>query len=197
MGSAWSSPAKQTGTAQNFSPQQMQAFNQFAKMGQQGGLPAAYDVQQSQIYNPLFSQISQQLNPYSSQAFNQQFQEAFANPMMRQYEQDILPAIRSQYYSPTASYGAGLNQAINQSAQHLTQNLGQLRAQYGMNQQQQGIANALGLLGQQQGGAQKYFSELFGASPNTAIVQGPTSGWARDLYTTSAEAAGRAMGALK
>jgi hypothetical protein len=144
-------------------------------------MPSSYDITQNPMYAPLFQQIQQQLNPYGSDAFNQQFQQAFVNPAMKSYEQEVLPAISSQFYQPTASYGAGLNQAINKSAENLQQGLGQLRAQYGMSQQQSGIANALGLIGQQSQAGQNYYNQVFGASPVSAIVQGPQSGPLRDV----------------
>lgn len=181
MGQAWGSPAQQTGYAQNFDPNQMAAWNQFSKGGQGGQMPSAYDVTQNPLYSQASNQVSQQLNPYNSPQFNQQFQDAFVNPAMKSYNEEVLPSIRSQYYSPTAAYGAGLNQAINKSAENLQQGLGQLRAQYGLSQQGMGAANSLGLIQQQQNSGQNYYNQLFGASPVSALVQGPQSGPLKDV----------------
>lgn len=195
MGSAWSNPAHQTGTAQNFDPNQMAGWNQFSQGAKGGQMPGAFDITQNPMYADLFKQIQGQMSPYGSPQFEQQFQQGFVNPAMKSYEQEVLPQLRSQFYSPTASYGAGLNQAINKSAENLQSGLGELRAKYGMSQQQSGIANALGLMQQQMGAGQNYWSTLFGASPTSAIVQGPQSGWGKDIATLLAQIAASKVGA--
>jgi len=194
MGSMWSSPAQQTGFAQNFDPNQQAGWNQFSQGAKGGQMPGAYDMSQNPLYSGAMQQIQQQMNPYGSEAFNKQFQEGFVNPAMKTYEQDVLPQLRSQYYQPTASYGSALNQAVNKSAENLQSGLGELRAKYGMSLQQNGIANALGLMGQQSQGGQNYYNQLFGASPTTALIQPQSSGPLKDILQMLASFGGSYYG---
>lgn len=176
LANLWSQGPKQVGYTQNFDPGQKGIWDSFTNK-----MPAAYDMSQNPLYGSLLEQIQGQLNPYGSEGFNKQFQEGFVNPAMKTYQEDVLPQIRSQFYSPTASYGAGLNQAINKSAENLQSGLGELRAKYGMSQQQAGIVNALGMTNQQMGAQQNYYNTAFGASPTSAMVQGPQAGPLKDI----------------
>jgi len=172
----WNQDPKYMGQAPNFDPMQQKQWGQFNQQK-----PGAYDLSQHPLFGPLIQQIKSQMNPWNSQEFNEQFKQGVSDPAMKMYNEEVLPSITSQFYSPTASYGAGLNQAINKSAQNMQQNLGQLRSQYALSQRQQGIVNALGIMGHESQVGQNYYNQIFGASPVSSMVTGPQSGWLKDL----------------
>lgn len=196
MGAAWSSPAQQTGQTQNFDPRQQGIWNQFTS-----GIPDAYDISKNPLYGQSSQAIGNFLQPFDAQQSQQYFNEGVANPALKTYNEDILPSIKSQYYQPNAAYGSGLNQAISKSAENLTQGLGSLRANYlqqgqrdWANNQQGALAQALGLMNSQAGHQQGYYNTAFGASPSSALVQGPQSGPLRDILQMIASALGASRG---
>lgn len=180
--SAWSgTPAKQIGQA---TPQV--GFNQYAQQGMQ-------DLSQ----NPLWQQASQLIQNMLSPdyALQQQdlFQRGVADPSIRNYEQNILPRIKSSYYAPSGVYGSGLNKAITQSSNELSQGLDELRARYlmqGQNQQQNALSSALGFAQAPFQQNQQYYNTLFGAQ--SPIIQEAQSGWIMDLLKSLISSGGQA-----
>lgn len=100
--------------AEKFSPQQQPYFNQASQMGMQG------------LQNPLagFEPISQMAT--------------------RNWEKNILPALKSQFADVDAQESSGFQEALGQSGADLATQLGALGSQYGL--QQQGLSqNLLGM----------------------------------------------------
>lgn len=192
MGAAWSSPPQQVGQTQNFDPRQQTIWNQFTS-----GIPSAYDLTQNPLYGKSSEAISNFLQSFNPQQSQEYFNQGVQQPALKAYNEEILPQIRSQYYSPTGTYGAGLNQAISKSAENLTQGLGSLRANYlqqgqkdWMTNQQGALSQALGLINAQSQAGQNYYNQAFNASPASALVQGPQSGPMRDILQMIASAIG-------
>lgn len=116
----------------------------------------------------LFSSTLEQLGPAFTQTYGQLlqpqdpgqlqdvFQQAYVDPAMQAYQQQILPAIQQRFVDVGAGSSSALNQALAQSAQDLSTSLG---TQFGnLYQQQQGrqlqgqlaaLSGLQGLLGQQ------------------------------------------------
>lgn len=107
--------------------------------------------EQQQLYSgtlgqsgPAFQQAySQFLQPMDLGAQQDIFQQAYVNPAMQAYQQQILPAIQERYADANAGSSSALNQALAQSAQDLSTSLG---SQFGQFYQQQ-QANQLAALG--------------------------------------------------
>ncbi len=126
------------------------------------GTMQGYDYTQDPLYN-LASQTAQQspyLQQFNPSMYDQLFQQGVANPVLQQYEKDLLPRINQAYTMPgMSSRGSGFQNALSQSLTDLGTNLGSLRANYLMGQQQQhmmGQQNALSnLLGLSQARAQQ------------------------------------------
>lgn len=184
MGQAWTgTPGRQTGMASNFNPEVESLFSKYIQGGPGGG--------QGIAQNPLYQQASQatqqNLGQFNPQQFEQLFQQGIANPTIRNYEQQVLPAIQNRFSDQSNLYGSGLNQALNQSAQELTGGLGELRARHQgqayeshQNRQLQSIMQALGLAQAPGQESQQFYNQAFGTKSHTPIVQGPQSGWAKD-----------------
>lgn len=172
-------PAQQTGFLQNFDPQRQRLFDQWTQQVGQNNL----------AQNPLYQgavgnlQSSPYAKPFDPSQYNQYFQQGVADPAMKQYNEQILPSIKSKYHSPHGIYGSALNQAINQSASDLSGNLNSLRANYlGQSQQQHGAGQLQHVLQQlslaqapmnQQAGL---VNSVLGAGNVTPMVEEPQAG---------------------
>lgn len=109
-------------------PQQQQAYSQTIGAG-----------------SPGFSQSFEQfLQPQSQEGMQEEFQRSYVDPAMQAYQQNVLPAIQSQFSDLDAGSSSALNQAIAQSASDLSTTLG---SQYGQlaQQQRQNQLSAMGL----------------------------------------------------
>jgi len=94
---------------------------------------------------PQAAQSYQQfLQPYQPEQFEGLFQQAFIDPAMLTYEQQVLPAIQQRFENLGAGSSSALNQALAQSATDLSTMLGSQMGQFYQQQQ----ANQLGALGQ-------------------------------------------------
>ena len=116
------------GQANLSSPQQSQFINSLV-----GGLAP----QAQQAYGQL-------LQPYDPQQFQSLFQQAFIDPAMMNYEQQVLPSIYQSFGDANAGSSSALNQALAASARDLSTGLGQQMGNFYQNYQQQ----QLGALGQ-------------------------------------------------
>jgi len=190
---AWSgTPAQQIGTASNYSPYQMAGLEQFAKSA------GNYDLTKSPIYSSAQNYLTNTLNSqFNPEQYNQMFEQGVANPTMKTFNEQVMPSIRSQYYSPGAVYGAGLNQAMSKAGTDVTQGLGALKSQYMMqaqqnfaNQQQGALQNALGMATAPAATNLAYYQQLFNAKPQTPIVQEAQGGWLQNLLQTLATSIG-------
>ena len=84
------------------------------------------------------------LQPYDPEQFQGLFQQAFIDPAMQTYEQQVLPSIQQRYIGANAGSSSALNQALASSASDLSTSLGSQMGQFYQQQQQ----NKLGALGQ-------------------------------------------------
>lgn len=94
--------------------------------------------------------ISQLLQPgQDMEAMQQMYQQAFIDPAMLAYEQDILPAIQQRFGDANAGSSSALNQALARSAADLSTMLSGQMGQYAMHREalnQQGQLGGLGVL---------------------------------------------------
>ncbi len=91
--------------------------------------------------------FQQFLQPYDQEQFQGLFQQAFVDPAMLTYEQQVLPAIQQRFVEAGAGSSSALNQALGQSAADLSTMLGGQMGQFYQQQQGQQL-NALQLLSQ-------------------------------------------------
>lgn len=77
------------------------------------------------------------------------FQQAVAAPTMREFEQQILPQLRQSAQNVGAGSSSAFNRALARAGTDLAANLASQRASFGLGQQQQALANLLGISGQQ------------------------------------------------
>lgn len=102
------------------------------------------------------------------------FQSSIVDPAMKQYEEQILPAIQQRFVDSNSAASSALNQTLTQSAGDLSNVLAgqKINLQQSMSGQQLGALSAiLSLLGQ------RSFDPL---------VQGPTSGLLKDIIAGGA-----------
>lgn len=117
------------------------------------------------------------LQPYSEEFF----QQSVVDPSMRQYEQQMLPAIQQRFVDANAGSSSALNQALTSSAQDLSNVLAGQRINL-----QSSMANQnLGALGQ--------IMQMFSQRQFDPIVQGPTSGLLKDLVAAGGQIGGAYM----
>jgi hypothetical protein len=100
------------------------------------------------------------------------FQQGVVDPMTQQYRQQILPALQQRFVDANAGSSSALNQALAQSANDLTTQMGSLYLPFRQNQQQTQLSAAQGyagltnpymsLYGTQMGGRQAALSGLSG-----------------------------------
>lgn len=109
------------------------------------------------------------------------FQQGVVDPAMRQYQQQILPALQERFVDANASSSSALNQALTQSAGDLSNVLAGQRI--GL---QQSMAQ------QQLGGLSAVLSAL-GLRSFDPIVQGPQGGWLTDITKGFAQGAGAGL----
>lgn len=96
---------------------------------------------------PLAGQAySQFLQPQSQEDLQSAFQTGVVNPLLQNYQQQILPAIQQRFVDANAGSSSALNQALSSSAQDLTTALGSQYIPFMQGQQQNTLA-ALGQLG--------------------------------------------------
>ena len=197
MGNAWTGkPAQQVGMTNNFDPETMARFSKFAEEGPGGGNPLSQ--------NPLYQQTAQTASrfqqPFDPGQFEQLFQQGIANPTIRNYQQQVLPAIANRFMDQSNIYGSGLNQALAQSANELTGNLGELRARHQGQAQESHENRALQAMMQSLGIAQapgqeqsNWYNQLFNANAHSPITEGHQSGWLKDLTELAVQLAGAAV----
>jgi hypothetical protein len=92
----------------------------------------------------IFQQI---LQPQTPEQFQDLYQQAFIDPAMRTYEQQVVPSIQQRFVEAGASSSSALNQALGQSAADLSTMIGSQAGQFYQQQQGQQL-NALQLLNQ-------------------------------------------------
>lgn len=115
--------------------------------------------QQSNVLNQLLQGLGPQANQAISQLLSggdqgqmqDMFQQAFIDPAMLTYEQQVLPAIQQRFVDAGAGSSSALNQALGQSAADLSTMLGTQMGQFSQFQQQLKQQGQLGALGQVQG----------------------------------------------
>jgi hypothetical protein len=91
--------------------------------------------------------FSQFLQPYDPEQFQDLFQQAFVDPAMLTFEQQVLPSIQQRFVDAGAGSSSALNQALAQSATDLSTMLGSQAGQFYQGQQGNQL-QALGLLNQ-------------------------------------------------
>lgn len=74
------------------------------------------------------------------EAYEAAFQKSVVDPAMMQYQQRVLPAIQQRFIDANAGSSSALNDALAQSAQDLTTQLGSQYGQFFQNQQQYDLA---------------------------------------------------------
>lgn len=146
------SNAQQVGTAQTMSPEQLNYIQQMLgpMLAQQG----------QAAYGNLLSGPSEE-----------DFQKSVVDPTMKNYEQQMLPAMQQRFVDANAGSSSALNQALAQSAGDMSNTLAGKRLDY-----QNSIAQRqLGALGQQ--------GQLVNSKTVDPIVQGPQGGLLKDAIT--------------
>lgn len=92
------------------------------------------------------------LQPYSPEQYQDVFNKAVVDPTMKQYNQQVVPAIQQRFVDANAGASSALNQALGKSAEDLGTMLGSQYLNF-FNQQQANTLSALsglgGLAGQQ------------------------------------------------
>lgn len=144
---------------------------------QQIGLTQGYDFTKDPAYQQAFNTLSQSpfMRQFDPMQYESYFQQGVANPALKTYEQQILPAIQSRNYSPSAVHGSSLNQALRSSAEDLSTGLGALRANYLQQGQQSHAQNQLQAIAQSLGLSSAR------ASQTQPILQEAQTGWLQDL----------------
>lgn len=93
--------------------------------------------------------------------FQDLFQQAYVDPAMLTFEQQVLPAIQERFVGANAGSSSALNQALAQSATDLSTMLGSQMGQFYQGQQQLGQQGQLGALSALQGSlGQKQFDPI-------------------------------------
>lgn len=111
--------------------------------------------QQGNWINDILGNLNQQgqdayssfLQPYDPEQFQGLFQQAFIDPAMQTYEQQVIPGIQERFGQANAGSSSALNQALASSASDLSTSLGSQMGQFYQQHQQ----NQLGALGQMGG----------------------------------------------
>jgi hypothetical protein len=137
MGSTLMGSAKQSGSAPLMTGEQ----SSYLAQALQGLGPQA---------NEAFSQFIQ---PYDQNQFQGLFQQAFVDPALQQYEQQVMPMIQQRFIDAGAGSSSALNQALGQSAADLSTMLGSQMGQFYQGQQQnrlQALQGLTGMIGQRQ-----------------------------------------------
>jgi len=112
------------------------------------------------------------------------FQQAFVDPALQTYEQQVLPAIQQRFIDAGAGSSSALNQALGQSAADLSTMLGGQMGQFYQQQQ----ANKLSALGLGAGVAgQRTFEPIVQQQQG---IMGPLIGAAGQIGAASAGAGG-------
>lgn len=103
-------------TAQT-SPLLKQAFENVQDLGMQ-------NISQSQPYQQGLGLLSSLAQPYSPEQAQQYWQQAFYEPALRQYEQDLLPKLQERFIANNAVDSSAFNRAIARSSEDLMKDLG-------------------------------------------------------------------------
>ena len=90
--------------------------------------------------------MGQFLQPYDQEQFQGLFQQAFIDPALMTYEQQVLPTIQQKFVDANAGSSSALNQALAQSATDLSTMLGSQMGQFYQNQQSNQLSGVSGLL---------------------------------------------------
>lgn len=113
-------------------PQQMQILSQI--------------LQQPGLGQQFGQNVSNLLTPQGPEAYQEAFQKGVVDPAMMQYQQRVLPSIQQRFIDANAGSSSALNDALAQSAQDLTTQLGAQYGQFFQNQQNLDLSRAnLGL----------------------------------------------------
>lgn len=99
-----------------------------------------------QLGQPGVETLGQFLQPYDPEQFQGLFQQAFIDPALLSYEQQVLPAIQQRFVDANAGSSSALNQALAQSATDLSTMLGSQMGQFYQNQQANQLSAVSGLL---------------------------------------------------
>ena len=75
------------------------------------------------------------------------FQQSVVNPLMQNYQQQVLPAIQQRFVDANAGSSSALNQALASSANDLVTQLGSFYLPFRQSQQQTQLSAAQGLAG--------------------------------------------------
>lgn len=113
----------------------------------QGGVSAGQT--QQQIGQGIQQALPSLLAGLTPGGQDQIFQQAVAEPTMRDFEQNILPQLRQSAQNAGASSSSAFNRALASAGTDLAANLASQRASFGLGQQQQSLANLLGISDQQ------------------------------------------------
>lgn len=100
----------------------------------QGGQQAILDMILQQLGPGAVQGLGQLAGGGSPEEQQKLFQQAFVDPAMLAYQQDILPAIQSQFGNLNAGSSSALNQALARSARDVSTQIGAQAGQFAQNQ---------------------------------------------------------------
>lgn len=150
---------------------------------QQIGMTQGYDFGNDpnfqQAQNTL--QNSPYMGQFDPQQYQQYFQQGVADPAIKQYEQQILPAIQSRHYNPSSVNSSSLDQALRTSGEELSTGLSGLRANFLQQGQQSHANNQYNAIAQALGLSQAK------ANQTQPILQEAQSGWLQDIFKLIAQ----------
>jgi len=121
--------------------------------------------------------FQQFLQPMDKGQMDDIFQQAYVDPAMQSYEQQVLPAIQQRFTDANAGSSSALNQALGQSAKDLSTSLGSQYGQFFQNQQ-----------GMQQNALNQFLPLMTGQTFSPLISQ--SSGILGPLVGAAGQAAG-------
>lgn len=136
-----------------------------------------YTPQQQQQMEQMLGVLGPQIMQFLGGDTQELFQQAYIDPAMSAYNQDIIPAIQERMGGDTGASSA-LNQTLAQSAENLGTMLGSQMGQFAQNQQNQMMNMYSNLLGN------KMFEP----------VMTQKQGWAEPLLGAGMKLGGAALG---
>jgi len=152
---------------------------------------------------PLFRQGESYLQNLLQQSptSSQEEYETYKAPMMREFNEDILPDIRSQFGGQDVSQSSGLNQTLAQAGQSLQEKLAALSM--GLNRQReeslygrqmQGLGQAAQYAGMPSQMMQQMMGLYMGQQPFQYVARKPTFG--QSFMSNFGQTAGKGLGNL-
>lgn len=107
------------------------------------------DLMKKDVGQKYLRKLSPSINTYKdfmNQGIDQSaFKTGVVDPMMQQYNQQVLPGVQQRFTDLNAGSSSALNQALASSANDLTTQMGQMYLPFMQNQQQNKLAAASGL----------------------------------------------------